>query len=270
MPSGGGRGGGFRNNDLDLYTQGSRSYNIRYFQHTADFTPIDLRLRNYLIHAGIRWDYFDYYGQLLAAYGTSQSLNDDHYFSYYCTAELDNENRWYFPSRGTRLRAAYFYRTDNLIGMGNNIGISDISAYWRVSLSPTDRFTLQPLLYARFLLGGEVPLAFINAIGGEWFGHSVEQQMPFAGIGHMEKVGNQLVAAQLQAHYRILSNHYLLLRVAAAITDNTLHTLPALPSICGIQAGYSYITFFGPVEARIGYTNHTRLPYFFLSLGHVF
>lgn len=260
----------FLNNDLDLYTNGSRAYNIRYYQHTADFTPFDLHLRNYLIRAGIRWDYFDYYGQLLAAYGTTATLNDDHYFSYHCTAELDNENQWYFPTHGTRLQAAFFYRTDNLIGMGDNIGISDISAHWRINLSPSNRLTFQPMLYARLLLGGEVPLAFINTVGGEWFGHSVEQQMPFAGIGHMENVGNQFIAAQLQAHYRIFTNHYLLLRVATAITDNSFEALFAPPSLYGIQAGYSFITFFGPIDARIGYTNRTKLPYFFLSLGHVF
>ena len=55
----------------------------------------------------------------------------------------------------------------------------------------------------------------LYAIGGEWFGHYVEQQMPFAGIGNIEYVAHQFVAAQLQAQQRIGTNNYVLLRLAA-------------------------------------------------------
>ncbi|MBO7101703.1 MAG: patatin-like phospholipase family protein [Bacteroidales bacterium] len=260
----------FRNNDIDLYTNGQRSYNIRYYQHTAEFTPLDLRLRNYLIHAGIRWDYFDYYGQLLTANSSNQPLTDDHYFSYYVTTDLNNENQWYFPSRGTRLHAAYHYRTDNLIGMDNYIGINDLSAHFRVNFPLSRRLTLQPMLYGRILIGDNIPMAFINAVGGEWFAHTVEQQLPFSGIGHIEKMDNQIIAAQLQAHYRILNNHYVLLRVAALseLQPPDFNTL--LPNHYSIQAGYSYLTLFGPIDARIGYSNRTNHPYFLINLGHIF
>ena len=260
----------FRNNDLDLYTNGQRSYNIRYYQHTAQITPLDLRLRNYLIHAGLRWDYFDYYGQLLTAHGNTPNLTDDYYFSYYVTADLNNENQWYFPSRGTRLHAAYHYRTDNLIGMDNYIGINDLSAHFRINIPLSRRLTLQPMLYGRILIGDDIPMAFINTVGGEWFAHTVEQQIPFAGIGHIEIMDNQLLAAQLQAHYRILNNHYILLRLAAIseLQPPDFNTL--LPNLYSIQAGYSYLTLFGPIDVRLGYSNRTNHPYFIINLGHIF
>ena len=272
----------FRNNDLDLYTNGQRSYNIRYYQHTADITPLDLRLRNYLIHAGLRWDYFDYYGQLLTANSNTPNLTDDHYFSYYITADLNNENQWYFPSRGTRLHAAYHYRTDNLIGMDNYIGINDFSAHFRTNIPLSRRLTIQPMLYGRILIGDNIPMAFINAAGGEWFAHAVEQQLPFAGVGHIENMDNQILAAQLQAHYRILNNHYVLLRLAALsdfsgvtelqsdkVTEPLSHSATQ-PLFYGIQAGYSYLTLFGPIDVRLGYSNRTNHPYFLINLGHIF
>ncbi len=260
----------FRNNDIDIYTDGYRTYNIRYHQHTGSFTPLDLRLHNYLIHAGIRWDYFDYYGHLLSYNGAIPVITDQHYFSYHASADLNTENHWYFPSRGIRFHAAYFYRTTNLIGFNDGVGINDISAHVRINLSPSRRFTLQPTIYSRLLIGDDIPLAFRNALGGEWFGHTVEQQMPFAGIGHMENVGNQLIAIQLQAQYRILNNHYILLRGALATTADHFHQLLSEPILYGIQAGYSYHTLFGPVDARLGYSNRTNHPYFLINLGHVF
>ena len=65
-------------------------------------------------------------------------------------------------------------------------GMSEVSAHWRKSFSLNSRFTIQPMFYGRLLFGSIVPAVFGNTIGGEWFGHYVEQQMPFAGIGNME------------------------------------------------------------------------------------
>ena len=154
--------------------------------------------------------------------------------------------------------------------MDNYIGINDLSAHFRVNFPLSRRLTLQPMLYGRILIGDNIPMAFINAVGGEWFAHTVEQQLPFSGIGHIEKMDNQIIAAQLQAHYRILNNHYVLLRLAALseLQPPDFNTL--LPNHYSIQAGYSYLTLFGPIDARIGYSNRTNHPYFLINLGHIF
>lgn len=260
----------FRNNDIDLYSKGLRTHNIRYHQHTADFAPLDLRLRLVEIHAGLRWDYFDYYGQLLASDGSQPALSDDNFFSYYATADINNENHWYFPTRGTRFHTAYHYRTTNLIGYDNHLGLNDINAHWRINITPLPRLTLQPLLYSRVILGENTPVAWRNAIGGEWFSHTVEQQLPFAGIGHLEYLGNYLFAAQLQIQLRVLSHHYVLLRFASALENDNLDKLFSHQPLLGAQLGYSYSTIFGPIDLRIGYSNRTRQPYFLLNIGHLF
>ena len=260
----------FRNNDLNLYTRGVRTFNVRYRQHSIDLTPIDIRLHLFDIRAGLRWDYFDYYGQLLSYNNRDNQLIDDHYFSYHTSADLNTENHWYFPSRGMRFHATYAYRTTDLLGFDGTVGINDISAHWRINLSPSRRLTLQPMLYSRLLVSDTVPLAFGNIIGGEWFGHVVEQQLPLAGLGHIEYAGKMVVAAQLQAQYRILSNHYLLLRAAAIIDADRIDKLFALPSCYSLQLGYSYNTLFGPIDLRIGYSTRTYNPYFLLNIGHIF
>lgn len=64
--------------------------------------------------------------------------------------------------------------------------MSEISASMRHSFTIGERLTLQPMLYGRLLFGSIVPPVFGNTIGGDMFGHYVEQQMPFAGIGNVE------------------------------------------------------------------------------------
>ena len=113
-------------------------------------------------------------------------------------------------------------------------------------------------------------LVFSNAIGGNWFGHYVEQQMPFAGVGNVEYVDHQFVAAQLQAQQRMGSNHYALLRVAGAqYAEKTAQFLDH-HTLFGVQAAYYYDTMFGPAGITIGYSNRTEKPYVFLNLGFEF
>ena len=260
----------FRNNDLDIYTAGTRTYNVRYRQYTVDLTPLDLRLRRFDVRAGLRWDYFDYYGQLLSADGSTPHMEDDKYISYYVIADLNNENNWYFPSRGTRLHTSFFYRTSDFLSYDGGIGIADLAAHWRVNIPVSEHWTLQPMLYGRLLLHEEPPLAFVNVIGGEWFGHTIEQQMPFAGLGRAELAERHLASAQMQLQCNLFKKHYLVLRIAGAYEADDLSQFNTEGLIFGAQAGYSLNTIIGPIDARIGYTSLSRSPYFFINIGHIF
>lgn len=261
----------FRGNDLDYYTDGRRSYNVRYRQHTVSFVPVDLRFRRYDLHVGASWNYFDYYGQILS-HSTTQPLDhsDIGFFSYHASADHNSENDWYFPTRGSRIHAYYAYHTTDLVRYNGEIGISDIRFNWRTAIPLSKLLTLQPMFYARILLADEVPLALMTTAGGESFGARIEQQMPFAGMGHMELMENDMAALQLQLQARLAKNHYLLLRTAAAYQTGSLGQLSADGLLFGVQAGYSYNTIIGPLGARLGYCTQTNTPYIYISLGHIF
>ncbi len=273
----------FRNNDFNIYSYGIRTYSFKYFQHQADFTPINFHLRRWEIKAGVRWERFDYYGGVLSIGNDSLELTDKNFFSYRFAADLNTEDHWYFPSRGTRLHVGYAYITDNLVGMDGTIGLTDAALQWRANLPVSRRFSLQSSFFTRLLLGGDVPLIYRNAMGGEWFGHTMEQQVPFAGIGHQEFMERYLIGVQLQAQVRIMRSQYIMLRLAFARNsdelsqlfwpvDNSVDGVPPAwhTPIFGAQIGYSYSTLFGPIDARLGYSTHTRAPYFFLNIGHRF
>jgi NTE family protein len=132
------------------------------------------------------------------------------------------------------------------------------------------RFTLQPMFYGRLLFGDEVPTIFGNTVGGSWFGHYIEQQMPFAGIGNMEFVKQHFVAAQLQAQERIGKNHYIIVRAAVGAQSEKLGQIFDNKALIGGQIAYYYNTMFGPLGAAFGYSNHTKKLDFFLNLGHEF
>ncbi len=260
----------FRRNDVDVYYKGDLDWNIRYNQFQAEFTPINFDLRHFNLQLGLRWDYMHYRNKLGSGTAKQVNLDNEHFYSYRVRAEYNSEDDWNFPTRGARFKAEYAYLTDNFARLDNKPGMSEVNANWRKSFTIGQRFTLQPMLYGRMLFGTTIPPVFGNTIGGDWFGHYVEQQMPFAGIGNMEYVDHHFVAAQLQAQERIGSNNYVLLRMTGAQGSGRLKNLLDSKTMLGGQVAYYYNTLFGPAGAAIGYSNRTKSLYFFLNLGYEF
>jgi NTE family protein len=260
----------FFRNDVDVYMEGDRDYNIQYNQFQAELIPFNYDLRHFNVQLGLRWDYFHYRNKLGSETSKLEGLKNQHFYSYRARINYHSEDNWIFPTRGARFKAEYAYLTDNFAELDDESGMSDINANWRMSFTFGGRFTLQPMLYGRLLFGNVVPSVMGNTVGGEWFGHYVEQQMPFAGIGNMEYVDHQFVAVQMQAQQRIGSNNYVLLRMVGAQQSAHLENLFDRRTLLGAQIAYYYDTMFGPAGATLGYSNHTKKVYLFLNLGFEF
>lgn len=270
----------FHRNDVDIYMEGDRAYNILYNQFQGEFIPIDFDMSRFNLQFALRWDFMHYRNKLGSEAARQVTLKNEHFFSYRARLNYNSEDNWHFPTRGARFNAEYAYVTNDFAKLnardangaktGKKTGMSDVSANWRMSFPIGSHFAIQPMLYGRLLFGSVVPPVFGNTIGGEWFGHYVEQQMPFAGIGNIEYVGHHFVAAQLQAQQRFGTSSYVLLRLAAAQQADDMKNLPDSKTLLGGQAAYYYNTMFGPVGATVGYSSRTKKPYLYLNLGYEF
>ena len=260
----------YRRSDVDIYVRGDHDYSILYHQFQAEALPINHDFRHFNLQVGLRWDYLYYRDKLESEQSANITLKNGHYISYRARLNYNSEDDWNFPTRGARLKAEYNYLTDNFVKLDGGSGLSDVSAIWRKSFTFGHRFTLQPMIYGRLLFSNTVPLVFGNAIGGDWFGHYIEQQMPFAGVGNIEYVADQFVAAQLQGQLRIATNNFVLLRVSAGQQAMKLKELFDHRTLFGVQAAYYYRTIIGPMGATLGYSNRTKKPYFYLNLGYEF
>jgi len=270
----------FHRNDVDIYFNGKRDYNIRYNQFQAELIPINHDLKHFNIQYGVRWDFMHYRNKLGTENSIQTELKNEHFFSYHACINYNSEDNWNFPTRGARFKAEYSYLTNDFTKLdvrdaegnvtGSKPGMSEVNANWRMSFTLGHRFTLQPMFYGRLLFGSIIPPAFGNTVGGDWFGHYVEQQMPFAGIGNMEHVDHQLVAAQLQAQQRIGQSSYIILRTTGAQHASHLKGLLDRSTLLGGQIAYFYDTILGPVGATVGYSNRTKKPYLFVNVGFEF
>ncbi len=260
----------FFRNDMDIYYKGERDYNILFNHFQTDFFPINFDWRHFNLKMGLRWDYMNYRSQLAGGEFEEVDLKDEHFISYRASADFNSEDNWYFPTRGSRFKAEYAYVTDNFTQMSDNIGMSEVSANWRTSIPFSDTFTLQPMIYGRLLFGTDLPIVLGNTIGGSWFGHYMQQQMPFAGIGYMEYINKNFVAVQMRAQQRFGKNNYVLFTLTGGQQAPSLNELFDYGTLIGTQLAYYYNTIAGPVGGSLGYSNRTREVYFTVNLGYEF
>jgi NTE family protein len=260
----------FRRNDIDVYYEGDREYSVLYNHHQVSIEPVNICIHNFDFRMGVRWDYYHFSNKLQSALSRMVDFENEHYLSYRAQTNYNSEDDWYFPTRGARFQAAYAYITDNLTQLNGKRGLSDISASWCKSFTIGKRFTLQPMLYGRLLFGPEGPHIFGNIIGGDTFGHYVEQQMPFSGLGHVEYAERHFAGLRLQAQQHMGTNHYILFRGSVAQHADELKHLLETKTLIGSQIAYYYKTMFGPLGATLGYTSRAKSPEFYINLGYMF
>lgn len=262
----------YYHNELDIYDEGKKLYDLTLNHHQGAISLMGIGIRNMSMDITARWDYYNFHRMMVASRVAHEAFDpsDKHFYSYHANLHYNSENYAIFPTRGARFVAEYAYFTDNLYSYNGHKGFSELSARWNISFPISRVLTIQPLLYGRMLFGSDIPAIRRNGIGGQWFGHYLEQQMPFAGMGHLEMTDNHFVACQLKLQAQLTENNYALLKaVGAQHADKPRHLLDNGPML-GYQLAYYYKTIFGPVGATLGWSNHTDRVNFFINLGYEF
>ena len=257
--------------DLDFYHHGDKSFNATFGHHQARVSMMNINVRNMTMDVALRFDGYDYHSVLFAASSSnSEKPSDDHFFSYHAALHYNSENAGLFPVRGARFVAEYAYFTDNFTGYNDHKGFSEVNANWRISLPLSSQLTLQPLLYGRLLFGKEIPSVRRTFLGGPWFSHYLETQLPFAGAHHIEMTDLHYVAAQLQLQYQLTTNNFLLLRGAWSQHDDRLADILRYKGDWGVLAAYCYRTMFGPLGVSLGWASPQRDLRLMVNLGFEF
>ena len=242
------------------------------FQKKQAFMAVDYggAMRNFTLGLGVRWENFNFGNMLHGEEHGGLQIADAHFYSYNAHLSYNSEDDRYFTTRGATLSAMYSLYTDDFVHYLGGDPLHVVSGRWRVAARVNSRLTLQPMAYGRLVLGNDVPWCLGNFVGGDFAGHYMEQQLPFAGIGNVEMAENCRVAVGLKAQQRVMDNNYIMLRAAFALSADKPRNLLDSPLLHGYQLSWAYNSLFGPVNANVGYSSKTRSAFFYLNLGFEF
>ena len=196
---------------------------------------------------------------------------NEHYFNYHARLRYNNENNYYFPTRGMRAEAAYEYCTDNFAGWKGHSGFSALMAMWQMSFPISPSTHIRPQVQGRFLFGEDLPVMVGNVVGGLSYGKFVPQQLPLAGLGHAEFFKSKFVSASLRLQQRLTGRHFLMLEGSVAEQNDEMKTLFDDTPLWGAQLGYFYNSgIAGPLGVVVGWSSHGKRINILVSLGFDF
>lgn len=260
----------FNHNDINIYNRGKRDYNVTYNHHSADLSLLNISGKNYEMAVVARWEKYLFDDVLVGRSGVVQTLDNENMYSYHFRFNFNSENSRYFATHGALLEARYGLYTDDFTQYKEHFGVQMVSALWRVAIRLNSHLTLQPTAYGRNVWGRNVPWCLSNLIGGDFAGHYIEQQLPFAGANDIEVTSNSFVAGGLKIQQRVMDNNYIMLRVALGLNSSELRSLYKSALMRGYQLSWAYDSLFGPINANVGWSTVTRSPYVYVNMGYEF
>lgn len=260
----------FQYNDIDYYQRGKRSFNSTFRYHAGEVSYNNVWLRNVRFGLGVRYELYDYSKFLHQEGGELFNDRNKHFFSYYANLHYDTYDKAYFPSKGVRMHGSYTLYTDNFTEYNGHTPFSAISGAIEGVIRMTNRFSILPNIYGRFLVGKDIPLAKMNIMGGDIMEQYLADQLPFLGTTHVELMNNSLLIGSLKLRQRMGAIHYLTLSGNYALSSHKIKGLLKEDTMFGCSVGYGMDSMFGPLEASLNYANHSNKVNLYINLGYKF
>ena len=261
----------FQYNDIDYYIRGDRSFNSVFRYHVGDLSYANVWLRNLSFSLGLRYELYDYDKFLyLEKEPTYNDVKAEHFFTYYANLHYDTYDKAYFPSKGVNFRAGYTLYTDNFTKYDGHTPFSAVAGAFEGIIPVTNRFSLLPSVYGRFLIGKHIPYSKQNTMGGDILEKYLPYQLPFMGTSNVELMENSLIIGGLKFRQRMGSIHYLTLGMNYALSSHKWDWLFEEMNMFGCALSYGIDSIFGPLEATLNYINHSDKISFYINLGYKF
>ena len=245
--------------------------NLSYLNVREEFYLSNLKWSLFDLKAGIRNDYFDVSsvlssGNILGDYDLSQLRND--YLSLFMDARTDTFDDGYFPSKGYSAGLSYGWTFAGFPQKFNNFHSVQLDG--KIVVPGGKVFAFIPSVNFRFLFGKDVPLAYINAMGGSIAGRYADQQIPFIGINNIAAMRNMLTVFRTDYRFRVAKNHYVTGILNYARDCNDFSTYTKGLGYFGAGVEYSFDAVFGPVSANLHWSSLTKKAGFYINIGYYF
>ena len=255
--------------NMGVLNFGNNNLNLNYFNARQEFYLSNIKWSYLDVKAGLRNDVFNIRNirtcDVVDEYDFSTGVND--YVSLFVDGRTDTFDDGYFPTRGLNAGISYSW---TFAGTKNVHNFHTLQADAKLVVPSEGIFTFIPSVYARFLMGEEIPLAYFNAIGGSLPGRFVDQQVPFIGVTNLIAMENIMTLFRTDFRFKVCRNNYLTGVINYVRGSRTLQEYGKGMGNFGAGIEYSYDTIFGPISANVHWSDFTNKPGVYISAGFNF
>ncbi len=261
----------FEYNDIDFTDHGKHTHSVNFRYHRGELSYSNVWHRNIRYALGLRYEAYNFHKALFGEGTATQfSMNDEQIIAYFAQLKYESFDHAYFPSRGISFQASYELCTDNFTKYSGHRPFSVISGHFGAVIPITNRFSILPDIYGRFLIGNDIPYFKLNYVGGDIAGRYFHHQLPFVGVNNAEVMDKSLLLGSLKLRQRMGGIHYITLTANYALNASEWKYLLKEKTLFGCGIGYGVNSIFGPLEASINYLNRSKEFNYYINLGYKF
>lgn len=265
----------YRFGNMDMYTGADTTMrNVRFHLNTVNLDIANFYYRNFNFYLGARLDYFFSQRYIMATESFTRKKMSENIISFRSGVNYDSYDNAYYPHSGTQFHAEFALFTDDFSQYKGGKPFSSYTTTVSTAIPATERITLVPAFYGRFIFGDEFAFVYQNYAGGNITSHYMDFQMPFYGSKPTEVVDNKYLSTAFTARYRLGKYHYVW---AVANVARISHTVLELidwnkgMNKLGGALGYSFDSPLGPIDVMLEYGLHPGSKYgFYINFGKHF
>ena len=258
--------------DRNRFTLGESDYNVAYLNVREEIYLSNIRLRKFDAKFGIRSDFYKM-NKIMATSVTGNydlDMLTNNYVSAFLDLKADTFDDGYFPTKGVSLELGYDWVFAGLRKKIDGFHIANLDFKAAVSAGC---FTFLPSVSARFIMGGEPSLPYLNLIGGFMPGRYLDQQIPFVGVNYAMAMHNYLAMVRGDFRFRLFKNNYITLCANYAYSVRDLSDVKDTSMALGLLGAglkYSYNSIIGPVDFGLHWRSRNSKVGAFLNFGLYF
>lgn len=259
--------------DLNKMTFGDSRINLCYLNARGEFYFSNIKVSHFDFSVGARSDFYLVGANTLmtpfndstrlAALGIKPCVDIEQtkkeYINVFGSMRAETFDVNYFPTKGMTLGVNYFWNILSFCGEPSFNNFHQIAFDTKFVIPGGDVFAFMPSLWARWVFGTgghDVPIAYMNVLGGSIAGRYFDQQIPFMGINYATPdVGNFLAVLRTDFRFKLVKNHYLTMVANYAQDGEKITNFVDYWGRFGCGIEYGYNTKIGPITANVHYNS---------------
>ncbi|MBR1573453.1 MAG: patatin-like phospholipase family protein [Bacteroidales bacterium] len=244
-----------------------------YFNINAQAYVSNIKWKYFDLKLGANLDYFDIASIMAEKVSSEYDVNafSNVYTSVFLDGRADSFDVAYYPHSGWQ--AAFEYRW---VFAGLRQKIQPFHSFKldtkgvAVSAGP---FAMLPFVNLRILLGEDIPLPFVNTVGGRIAGRYLDYQIPFIGVNYAYALPQVVGVAGTDLRFKLFKNNFLSGIVNAGYCSSSLRNLlkkEESSAFIGAGLEYAYNSVVGPIRLNLSWSSLTRAVGAYVGIGFDF
>ena len=177
----------------------------------------------------------------------------------------------YVPTKGQSIGISYSWLFG---GFPDNVNHYHIAQFDAKKVFGGESVAFIPSVNVRAVLGDNVPVPFMNTMGGSLEGRYFDQQMAFIGFTNSAVMSNILGVGRADLRFKLYRNNFITAIYNYALTTDKVRDFQnwsdKVYDCHGVGLQYTYNSIVGPLCLNVHWSDYTKKVGYYVSIGFDF